>query len=51
MKKTWVTPEVEELVLTETANGLAKEDKFDGDWVSINGKWYMPGSNGISNVE
>lgn len=48
MKKTWVTPEVEELVLTETANGTAPNKDYDGDWVSINGKWYMPGGNAIS---
>ena len=44
MKKTWNTPEVEELVITATANGLAPSENFDGDWVNINGKWYIPGN-------
>ena len=40
MKKTWITPEVEELVIAATANGMDKSDDFDGDWEQINGKWY-----------
>lgn len=48
MKKTWIAPEVEELVMTETANGLDKSEDFDGDWVNINGKWYRPGDGSSS---
>lgn len=43
MKKTWATPEVEELVITETANGQNPSENFDDTWVSINGLWYRPG--------
>lgn len=49
MKKTWITPEVEELVIAATANGMDKSDDFDGDWEQINGKWYRPG-NGVTSA-
>ena len=49
MKKTWNTPEVEELVITATANGLDKSNDFDGDWVQIDGLWYRPG-NGVTSA-
>lgn len=48
MKKTWNTPELEELVMTATANGLDKSNDFDGDWVNINGLWYRPGDGTVS---
>lgn len=49
MKKVWENAEVEELVIGATANGQAPSDDFDGDWVSINGKWYRPGNAVPSN--
>lgn len=48
MKKTWTNAEVEELVITETANGLAPSDDFDDTWVEINGKYYRPGNGELS---
>ena len=48
MKKTWTNAEVEELVITETANGLAQSNNFDDEWVQINGKWYRPGDGAAS---
>ncbi|WP_154496517.1 hypothetical protein [Waltera intestinalis] len=43
MKKEWNTPEVETLELSRTENGLAPSEQFDGDWVQIGCKWYVPG--------
>lgn len=43
MKKTWTNAEVEELVISETANGKAPNDNFDDTWVQIDGLWYRPG--------
>lgn len=42
--KEWNKPEIEELEINATANGQSASEDFDGDWVSINGKWYRPGS-------
>lgn len=44
MKKEWNTPKVEALELSRTANGLAPSEQFDGDWVQIEDKWYVPGN-------
>lgn len=46
MKKTWLNAEVEELAVEMTENGLAPNDKFDGDWVQIGGLYYKPGNGG-----
>lgn len=46
--KEWMTPDVEVLDVKETANGTKPEQAFDGDWVQIGGKWYMPGKDGAS---
>jgi hypothetical protein len=48
MKKIWNAPEVEELSINATANGLAPSDDFDDTWVQINGKYYRPGNGKIS---
>ena len=48
MKKAWENATVEELVIGATADGLEPSDDFDGDWVSINGKWYRPGNGETS---
>lgn len=44
MKKNWITPEVDELDITATANGFAPAADFDGDWIQIGDKWYRPGN-------
>lgn len=44
MKREWKTPSVEMLELSQTANGQAPSDDFDGPWVEINGQWYRPGN-------
>lgn len=44
MKK-WNVPTIEELDVRATANGDVKSDDYDGDWVQIDGKWYVPGGN------
>ena len=48
MKTIWNAPEVEELSINATANGLAPSDDFDDTWVQINGKYYRPGNGKIS---
>ncbi|MDO5291872.1 MAG: hypothetical protein Q4F05_03885 [bacterium] len=44
MKKTWTAPNMEELSIKDTANGLEPNKEFDADWVQINGLWYKPGN-------
>ncbi len=44
MKKEWRAPELEELNLNMTANAQAESDDYDGDWVQIDGTWYLPGN-------
>ncbi len=42
MKK-WNTPEMEVLEVSATANGAAPNDNYDGEWVQIGDRWYLPG--------
>ena len=51
MKKTWNNPSVEELNITATANGMAPANNFDDVWVSLDGKWYIPGNGSLSSSE
>lgn len=46
--KTWMKPELEELEIKATANGLQPSEDFDSEWVQIDGKWYLPGNGGTS---
>ena len=49
--KTWINAEMEELNIQATAGADVKGEDFDGTWVQINGKWYMPGADAPSGSE
>lgn len=49
--KTWMKPELEELEIKATANGMAPSNDFDDTWVEINGKWYRPGNGSASKAK
>lgn len=40
MKK-WMTPEIEALEVSETANGQAPDPSYDDVWTQIDGQWYL----------
>lgn len=45
MKKEWTTPALDEVFISDTANGQNPDHDYDGSWVEVTpGHFFRPGS-------